>query len=132
MGHVAEIATRVIFQNFCYKFGGKTFQQQAGGPIGARVTMCAARMVMASWARDYGMILFKAGLKVPLLTGYVDDGRQGGTTLRKGMAFDVESKQFAWSKEQHEIDLEENLPNNIRMARRCLPAMNSINKSINY
>ena len=50
--------------------------------------MCAAKMVMQSWADSYRSILIKAGLRVPLLTGYVDDGRQGGTTLRLGMRFD--------------------------------------------
>ena len=42
----AEIATRTIFRNFCYKFAGKVYLQTDGGPIGARVTMCLARIVM--------------------------------------------------------------------------------------
>ena len=88
IGRVAEIGTRVVFENFCYKFGGVAYHQQSGGPIGARVTMCAARMVMQNWACKYGGILLRAGLKVPLLKGYMDDGRQGSTMLRKGMRFD--------------------------------------------
>ena len=28
MGHVAEIGTRMIFENFCYQFGGKSYQQR--------------------------------------------------------------------------------------------------------
>ena len=74
MGHVAEIGTRTIFENFCYQFSGKSYHQQEGGPIGARVTMCAARLVMQHWARNYSEILLKAGLRIPLFTGYVDDG----------------------------------------------------------
>ena len=89
IGMVAEIGTRVVFENFCYQFGGESFHQQGGGPIGARVTMCAAKMVMQNWSRKYMKILLKAGLRVPLLKGYVDDGRQGGTVLRKGMLFDA-------------------------------------------
>ena len=45
----AEIATRFLFSNFCYKFQGKTYLQSKGGPIGARVTMAAARIVMSEW-----------------------------------------------------------------------------------
>ena len=30
----AEIATRFIFENFCYKFSGNTYQQSSGGPGG--------------------------------------------------------------------------------------------------
>ena len=41
-----EIAVRTVFENFTYKFGGKFYKQQEGGPIGARLTMCAARLVM--------------------------------------------------------------------------------------
>ena len=88
IGRVAEIGTRVIFENFCYRFGWEAYHQQGGGPIGARITMCAAKMVMQHWADRYHGILITAGLRIPLLTGYVDDGRQGGTTLRKGMRFD--------------------------------------------
>ena len=43
----AEIATRFLFQNFCYKFSGESYLQMDGGPIGARVTMAAARIVMS-------------------------------------------------------------------------------------
>ena len=46
VSRVAEIGTRVLFQNFVYSFGGEAYHQQSGGPIGARITMCAAKMVM--------------------------------------------------------------------------------------
>ena len=108
MGHVAEIGTRTIFQNFCYQFGGKAYQQQAGGPIGARVTMCAARMVMQHWARGYSSILLQAGLRLPLFSGYVDDGRVGSTILRRGMRFDVQKMMFLHNEEQLRMDEEEN------------------------
>ena len=132
MGHVAEIGTRMIFENFCYQFGGKSYQQQEGGPIGARVTMCAARMVMQHWARGYSNILQQAGLRLPLLSGYVDDGRQGSTVLRKGAKFDEDKKVFVIDDEQLKKDLENDEPDNVRMARICLPAMNSINKDLRF
>ena len=40
--------------------------------------MWAAKMVMQNWADSYRSILIKAGLRIPLLTGYVDDGGKGG------------------------------------------------------
>ena len=39
IARVVKIAIRVVFENFCYEFGGKTFLQLFGGPIGARLTM---------------------------------------------------------------------------------------------
>jgi hypothetical protein len=92
--------------------------------------MCASRMVMQHWARKYTMILLKAGLRVLLLRGYVDDGRQGSTVLRRGMKFDQERSEFIFSEDQLEIDEKENLPDNIRMAQRCLPAINSVNVNL--
>ena len=47
-----EIGVRTVFENFTYKFGGKFYKQMEGGPIGARLTMCAARLVMMQWAED--------------------------------------------------------------------------------
>ena len=130
----AEIATRTIFENFCYKFGGKTYQQSDGGPIGARVTMCLARVVMHDWGEQYQMILTKACLRIALLGSYVDDVRQGTTVLRLGMRFDHTAMEFKWSMEAEledtrlkEIGQE---PTNKRMARTCLPAMNAINPDL--
>ena len=94
--------------------------------------MCAAKMVMQHWADRYHGILITAGLRIPLLTGYVDDGRQGGTTLRKGMRFDQILGEFVMDDEQLERDIEENEPDNMRMAKRCLPAMNSINQDLKF
>jgi hypothetical protein len=132
IGPVAEIGTRVVLENFCYKFGGVAYHQQGGGPIGARVTMCAAKMVMQSWARKYHGILLRAGLRIPLITGYVDDGRQGGTVLRRGMRFCEHAGEFVMDDEQLKQDEEENEPDNVRMAKRCLRAMNSVNADLRF
>ena len=87
---------------------------------------------MQSWARKYSMILLKAGLRLPLLKGYVDDGRQGSTTLRLGMVFNESKMEFVMDAEQYKVDIEKKEPTNIRMARICLPAMNAVNKSLKF
>ena len=51
----AEIGTRTIFENFMFSFRGKSYLQAKGGPIGARVTMCATRLVMEDWGKRYTM-----------------------------------------------------------------------------
>ena len=94
--------------------------------------MCAAKMVMQSWAREYMQILTKAGLKIPLMKGDVDDGRQGSKVLRKGMMFDVNLGEFRMDNNQYVRDVEENLPDNVKMARACLPAMDSINTDLRF
>ena len=94
--------------------------------------MCAARMVMQSWARRYSMILLKACLRLPLMKGYVDDGRQGSTILRLGMRFDENKMEFVMDTELYKIDLERKEPPNMRMARICQPAMNAVNKNLKF
>jgi hypothetical protein len=66
-------------------------------------------------------ILMKAGLRIPLMKGYVDDGRQGSTALRKGMVFYESLAEFRMDAEQHRKDQEEKLPDNVRMAEAFLP-----------
>ena len=132
----AEIATRTIFENFCYKFAGKTYKQTDGGPIGARVTMCLARVVMHNWGEQYSIILTRASLRVALLSSYVDDVRQGTTILRYGMRFDQVTMEFKWNMGAEEEDRNlkelEGESSNSRMRRICMPAMNAINPDLQF
>ena len=121
----AEIATRVIWENFCYRLAGKTYKQSSGRPIGARVIMCPARLIMQNWGERYREILVKASLRIVLLNNYVDDVRQGTTILKMGMRFNKEKMEFCWTMESEvedrmkkELELE---TDNRRMARICLP-----------
>ena len=112
------------------------YLQTDGGPIGARVTMCVARIVMHDWGEKYRMILTRASLRIALLSSYVDDVRQGTQCLRIGMRYDHTKLEFVWSmdaekkdKSLRELDKESN---NKRMARICLEAANSINKDLEF
>ena len=100
----AEIATRFLFENFCYKFSGNTYQQSSGGPIGARGTMAAARIIMSDWGEGWRRIIEEAGVKLPQLDGYVDDVRHRSTSLRFGMRWDDRESKFKWTKEDMEED----------------------------
>ena len=62
MARAAEIGTRTIFENSMFTFGGETYLQAKWGQIGARVTMCAARLVMKDWGKRYTIILLNSGL----------------------------------------------------------------------
>ena len=66
--------------------------------------MCYCSVNSKKWAREYTGILLQAGLRIPLLGGYVDNGRQGSTTLRRGMVFDEKRKEFVFDEEQKRID----------------------------
>ena len=52
MAACLEIGVRTCFENHVYQFGGKIYLQSKGGPIGMRVTMAAARVVMGDWGEE--------------------------------------------------------------------------------
>ena len=85
---------------------------------------------MQSWARSYQAILLKSGLRLTDHSGYVDDGRRSGTTLRRGMKYDKSRKMFLQDAETRKDDDERNEPNSVRMARVCKDAMNDVNADL--
>ena len=120
-----EIAVRILFENFVYKFGRTWYQKASGGPIGAKITIVVARLVMSDWGRRYKNILVEAGIPPDLLGGYMDDGRQESGVLELGMEFDKEQRVFIHSEETRVADMARNETNERRMARICLVAMTS-------
>ena len=61
--------------------------QTEGGPIGARLTMCVARLVLQEWHDKFAEILDKSGLREYLKGLYVDDGRNVVDLLHLGTRF---------------------------------------------
>ena len=69
------------------------------------------------------------------MSGYVDDVRQGGTSLGLGMKYSIENDKWEWSEKAMWEDVErrkggENRDE--RMRRICLPLLNSINKDLEF
>ena len=104
VGRCCEIAVRILFEHFSYKFGTTWYQQTSGGPIGARITMVVARLVMSDWGEKYKIILVASGIPPDLLGGYVDDGRQESGVLEIGSEFDKSIGKFVFREEAREED----------------------------
>ena len=98
MGRALEISIKFFFNNFCYTFGGDLYTQVFGGPIGARLTMCAARIVMQQWREEYRELLDKSNLKEKFSRIYVDDNRTLMEILKPGVRFVEEEKRFLTSE----------------------------------
>ena len=130
-GMVAEIGIRILWENYAFDFGGKTYLQKEGGPIGQRPTMAASRLVMNDFFWNYEKILETGKIEITLLKVYVDDERQASTVMKKGMRYDENSKKFSWSEEAEMEDIQKEKggeDKNMFRARICQPAMNSVNK----
>ena len=54
VAEVVSLATRAMFRNHFYKFGGKMYHQRQGGPIGLRGTCAIARMAMQLFDIKWG------------------------------------------------------------------------------
>ena len=106
LGMIAEVGIRVLWDNYCYDFGGRAYKQSEGGPIGQRPTMAASRLIMEDFFIEYEEILRKAELIITLLKVYVDDGRQVTSLLRKGMRFRKEDMMFEWDADAEKEDEE--------------------------
>ena len=135
VARLGEIGLRAVFENFMYTFAGESFLQLKGGPIGARVTMAAARLVMNDYSEQYRIILEKAKLEIYLLNGYVDDGRQGTSFLEMGMRFVDGNKEFQFREEWRVEDERKKLEGETtlkRMSTQCQIAMNSINPDLKF
>ena len=109
-----------------YEFAGETYLQMDGGPIGARCTMAASRLIMQDWSEGYEAMLVKSGLRVDALRGYVDDGRQFSDMMRRGTRFNAERGQFTWREDWERIDEDEDLPDEVRMSLVCVEGMNAV------
>ena len=75
-----------------------------GGPIGARLTMCVAKLVLQEWKEKYNVILNEAAIEEKLCKIYVDDNRCIVSYIREGMRFDEVNKKFRFDKKWEEED----------------------------
>ena len=75
ISQVVKIATKAMFNNHFYKFGGKMFKQREGGPIGLRGTCAVARLVLQMFDLKWESRLMDMRIKVWLITRYMDDAR---------------------------------------------------------
>ena len=84
------LGVRFSFSSYLYSFGGITFKQQSGGPIGSRLTMACSRIVMLRWGRKMKEVAEASGIKLLFGKYYVDDVRVVTRLLRNGEKFNID------------------------------------------
>ena len=75
VAEVIKLATKTMFNRHFYTFGGRTYHQRGGGPIGLRGTCAVARLIMQIFDRKWGGLLKSMGVKYYDLVRYMDDIR---------------------------------------------------------
>ena len=127
-----EIGVRCAFASHLYQFGGRTYHQKDGGPIGTRLSGSVARIVMIEWGRRLLTIMNENKIKVWLAAFYVDDVRLVTSLLEKGVRWDNKEKKFVRKVGWQEEDEKENINEMQRTAREIRKAMNSIFMNIQF
>ena len=62
-----------MMQNHIYMFNGQFYRQSTGAPIGLKISVNIARIVMIFWDRAMMSKLISKNLRVELFLRYVDD-----------------------------------------------------------
>ena len=104
IAEVVAIATKAMFQQHFYKFGGKVFHQTQGGPIGLRGTCAVARVVLQLFDIKWKHRLAGLGITTWQVMRYVDDSRAILPPIRAGWRLNNGKLQFC--KEWEQIDKE--------------------------
>ena len=132
MGLAMEVAVVFFFNNFTYTFANEIFLQMFGGPIGARLTMAVARLVMQTWKEEYNKILLDSQIQEFLSGLYVDDGRSLHRKLFLGERYDPKLRKFVVSEDMKKVDIESGITRDEITRKEILIAMNSVNHDLNF
>ena len=105
ISEVIGIATKAMFENHFYNFGGKVFHQEQGGPIGLRGTCAVARIVMQLFDSKWKRVLAENGIRTWEVMRYVDDARAILPPVKPGWRWSQGRLRFCkrWRMEDMEI-----------------------------
>ena len=108
------------------------YLQCSGGPIGARLTMAIARLVMQDWWDIFSHVLKISKLKERLRAIYVDDGRIIVEKLKKGVKYDKVEKKFVFKKEWEEQDTVSGESSESRTVEQMKLAMCDVSEDLQF
>ena len=105
LGTVLAIATTALFSHHYYSFGGRSFKQRSGGPIGLRGTCAIARLLMQIFDVKWEDVLRELYIQIWLAIRYMDDGRTAMPPLKPAWRWTDGSLQFCikWEREDQEL-----------------------------
>ena len=104
MSEVVGIIAEVLFDNHLYTFGGKTFKQKSGGPIGLRATCAIARLIMCSWDRAWMAKMVEGKVKINEYLRYMDDGRSFMPPFKHGWRWRSGNLVYTRTWEKSDLD----------------------------
>ena len=73
-----------------HTFGGEQCVLAPGGPMGAKLTMCLARLVCQSWSEKFSSILPGCKMGEHVYVIFVENRRNGAQKLKFCSRYDLE------------------------------------------
>ena len=105
MGALMECLVKTTFSTHYYLWKGKVHKQLEGGPIGLRATGYCAKAVMDKWLGIFESKVKEAGIKLHLITKYVDDVLIVCTNLQLGQFWEEGELHFCPEKTEEERNI---------------------------
>ena len=103
-----------------------------GGPIGARLTMAVARLVMEQWKNEFDEILKMSSIEELMCGLYVDDGRSFIRLLELGNRFDKSLNKIVFKDDALKEDTTRGISKFDLTKEQILLAMNSVNTDLEF
>ena len=106
LSSVIRMLVIIAFNSHCYRFGGKIYMQNGGGPIGLRCTAAISRVVMNTHDNLVFRALNRCKIETLLMCRYVDDGRMILKPIKKGWRWTGQSFEYSldWETEDQDED----------------------------
>ena len=102
ISEVLRLSIEIMFSTHIYSFGGRSYKQKEGGPIGLRSTCALSRVVMARWDEKWKSRMQESNIKVEDDGRYVDDARVFMFPIRAGWRW--EGGELWYKKEWEDED----------------------------
>ena len=127
---VMSIVTEELFKNHFYSFGGATFHQQQGGPIGLRATCAVARVCMQIFDIKWKSILADMRIETWLIKRYMDDTRTCLPPIKPGWR--IQDGSLCYSVKWECEDVEAGVTSTERTKRVLLQSMNMVEDYLSF
>ena len=128
ISEVMRLSVELMFTTHIYSFGGRSYQQREGGPIGLRSTCALARVVMASWDCKWKARMTDNNIKVEDDGRFVDDARVFLYPIRPGWRWEGDGLYF-----KKEWEAEDEYLSPIERTKRMIQAsMQGLTKCLSF
>ena len=128
LGKVLEIAVVKIFKSNIYRFGGNTYLQTDGAPIGMDLSGEIGRLVMAIWDGDFMELCDANNIVIDLNERYVDDDDMVMPAIPTG--FRLDEGKLVFREEWRQEDVAMNAKDDARTTKLMVELANQIHPNI--